>query len=85
MYCARTTGYIQLRNIGSNSLLQNSFFDFKGKPTAIHYFKVISKPAYIAYRKEIFHLMTDVFEVDVVPSMSRRDAKAAADVPRPTS
>jgi hypothetical protein len=29
--------------------------------------------------------MTDMFEVDVVPSMSRRDAKAAEDVPRPTS
>jgi len=46
----------------------------------------ISKPAYVAYRKEIFHLMTNVFEVDVVPSsMSRRDARAAADGPRPTS
>jgi hypothetical protein len=45
----------------------------------------ISKPAYIAYRKEILHLMTDVFEVDVVPSMSRRDARAAENVPRPTS
>jgi hypothetical protein len=44
----------------------------------------ISK-AYIAYRKEIFHLLTDVFEVDVVQSMSRRDARAAEDVPRPTS
>ena len=43
----------------------------------------ISKPAYVAYHKEIFHLMTDVFEVDVV--MSRREARAAADVPRPTS
>jgi hypothetical protein len=39
----------------------------------------ISKPAYIAYRKEIFHLMTDVFEVDVV--MSQREARAAAKVP----
>ena len=45
----------------------------------------ICKPAYIAYRKEIFHLMTDVYEVDVVMS-SRREARAAADVPtRPTS
>ena len=39
----------------------------------------ISKPAYIAYRKEIFHLLTDVFEVDVV--MSQREARAAAKVP----
>jgi hypothetical protein len=39
----------------------------------------ISKPAYIAYRKEIFHLMTDVFEAEVV--MSQRDARAAAKVP----
>ena len=39
--------------------------------------------AYRAYRKEIFHLMTDVFEVDVV--MSQREARAAADVPRPRS
>ena len=44
----------------------------------------ISKPAYVAYRKEIFHLMTDVFEVDVVMS-SRREARAAPDVPRPKS
>ena len=44
----------------------------------------ISNPAYRAYRKEIFHLMTDVFEVDVVISQ-REAARAAANVPRPTS
>jgi hypothetical protein len=43
----------------------------------------ISKPAYIAYRKEIFYLMTDVFEVDVV--MSRREARVAAKVPNASS
>ena len=35
--------------------------------------------AYRACRKEIFHLMTDVFEAEVV--MSKRDARAAAKVP----
>ena len=39
--------------------------------------------AYRACRKEIFHLMTDVFEVDVV--ISQIEARAAANVPRPTS
>ena len=39
--------------------------------------------AYRAYRKEILHLLTDVFEVEVV--MSQREARAAADVPRPSS
>jgi hypothetical protein len=39
--------------------------------------------AYRACRKEIFHLMTDVFEVDVV--ISQREARAAANVPTPTS
>ena len=39
--------------------------------------------AYRAYRKEILHLLTYVFEVDVV--MSQREARAAADVPRPSS
>ena len=39
----------------------------------------VSAPAYRAYRKEIFHLITEMFEVDVV--MSQRDARAAAKVP----
>jgi hypothetical protein len=43
----------------------------------------ISNPAYRAYRKELFHLMTDVFEVDVV--MSQREARAAAKVPTASS
>ena len=43
----------------------------------------ISNPAYRAYRKELFHLMTDVFEVDLV--MSQREARAAAKVPNASS
>ena len=39
----------------------------------------ISNLAYRAYRKELYHLMTDMFEVDVV--MSKREARAAAKVP----
>jgi len=36
----------------------------------------ISNPAYKAYRKELFHLLTDVLELDVV--MSQRETRAAA-------
>ena len=36
----------------------------------------ISNPAYRANRKELYHLMTDVFEVDAV--MSQKEARAAA-------
>jgi hypothetical protein len=64
-------------NCGTLVLIAFFSFNFKGK-TTIHYFKVV------LFNKQT-HLLTDVFEVDVVPSMSRRDARAVADVPRPTS
>ena len=47
------------------------------------WFFSVSALAYRAYRKEFLHLLTDVFEVDVI--MSHREARAAADIPRPSS
>ena len=49
--------------------------------TSRWYFSVTAL-AYRAYRKEILHLLTDVFEVEV---MSQREVRAAADVPRPST
>ena len=83
---------LQLNTYNCGTLVLIAFFRTvtlvsRNKPTQVitsRWYCLISAPAYRAYRKEILHLMTDVFEVNVV--MSQREAiAAAADVPRPRS
>ena len=87
MYCAtRTGGYIQLRNVASSE--QFLCIVSRNAPTqqviTSRWYCSKSGLAYKAYRKEILHLLTYVFEDDVA-MRSQRDARAAADVPRPRS